>query len=40
MTSRLDPLPNVGIDAMNESTPVHCFDNACGIADILKKIKD
>ena len=28
MTSRLDPLPNVGIDAMNESTPVHCFDNA------------
>jgi len=36
MTSRLDPLPNVAIDALFMSTPVHCFENACGIANIYK----
>ena len=37
MTSRLDPLPNVAIDALLKSTPVHCFEKACGIASIYKK---
>ena len=35
LTSRLDPLPNVAIDALNEGLPVLCFDKATGIADIL-----
>ena len=35
MTSRLDPLPNVAIDALSEGTPVHCFDKASGIAYLL-----
>ena len=37
VSSRLDPLPNVAIDAMQASTPVLCFDNACGIAGLLKE---
>ncbi len=36
ITSRLDPLPNVAIDALSEGLPVLCFDNATGIADILR----
>jgi len=35
LTSRLDPLPNVAIDAMTEGLPVLCFDKTTGIADIL-----
>ena len=37
MTSRLDPLPNVGIDALFYKTPMHCFENACGIGNLLKE---
>lgn len=35
LTSRLDPLPNVAIDALSEGLPVMCFDKSTGIADIL-----
>lgn len=35
LTSRLDPLPNVAIDALCEGLPVLCYDNTTGIADIL-----
>lgn len=35
LTSRLDPLPNVAIDALSEGLPVMCFDKTTGIADIL-----
>ena len=40
ITSRLDPLPNVGIDAMYEYKPVFCFDKACGLANMLKTVKE
>lgn len=36
LSSRLDPLPNVAIDAMSLGVPVVCFDHASGIAEILK----
>lgn len=36
ITSRLDPLPNVAIDAMAHGMPVVCFDRTTGIADFLK----
>jgi len=35
LTSRLDPLPNVGIDAICSGLPIFCFSEASGIADIL-----
>jgi glycosyltransferase involved in cell wall biosynthesis len=35
LTSRLDPLPNVAIDAMVHGTPVLCFNRTTGIADFL-----
>lgn len=35
ITSRLDPLPNVAIDALSLGLPVFCFEKATGIADIL-----
>ena len=35
LSSRLDPLPNVAIDAMAHSLPVLCFNKATGIADFL-----
>ena len=35
LSSRLDPLPNVAIDAMFEELPVICFDKTTGIADLL-----
>jgi glycosyltransferase involved in cell wall biosynthesis len=35
LTSRLDPLPNVAIDALTEGVPVICFDKTTGIADLL-----
>jgi glycosyltransferase involved in cell wall biosynthesis len=36
ISSRLDPLPNVAIDAMAHGLPVVCFDRTTGIADVLK----
>jgi glycosyltransferase involved in cell wall biosynthesis len=36
MSSRLDPLPNVAVDALSHGKPVLCFDRATGIADFLK----
>jgi glycosyltransferase involved in cell wall biosynthesis len=35
LTSRLDPLPNVAIDAMSLGLPLVCFENTTGLADIL-----
>lgn len=35
LTSRLDPLPNVAIDAICRGLPVFCFKDASGIADVL-----
>lgn len=35
LTSRLDPLPNVGVDAICNGLPIFCFSDASGIADIL-----
>ncbi len=35
LTSRLDPMPNVAIDAMCSGLPVLCFSDASGIADLL-----
>jgi lipopolysaccharide biosynthesis protein/glycosyltransferase involved in cell wall biosynthesis len=37
LTSRLDPLPNVAIDALEAGVPVVCFDKTTGIADVLKQ---
>lgn len=37
LSSRLDPLPNVAIDALVKKLPVICFDKTSGIADILKE---
>jgi len=36
LSSRLDPLPNVAIDAMTARVPVVCFDKCTGIADHLR----
>ena len=35
LSSRLDPLPNVAIDAMTHGVPVLCFNKTTGIADFL-----
>jgi glycosyltransferase involved in cell wall biosynthesis len=35
LSSRLDPLPNIGIDAMARGLPLVCFERTTGIADIL-----
>ncbi|WP_455230107.1 rhamnan synthesis F family protein [Geopseudomonas aromaticivorans] len=35
LSSRLDPLPNVAIDAMAHGLPVLCFEKTTGIAEIL-----
>ena len=40
MTSRLDPLPNVGIDALLAGKPMLCFEKACGLTDLLKTDKN
>lgn len=39
ISSRLDPFPNIAIDAMMHKLPVLCFDKATGIAEILIKNK-
>jgi glycosyltransferase involved in cell wall biosynthesis len=36
LPSRLDPLPNVAIDAMSVGLPVLCFDQTSGVADLLR----
>jgi glycosyltransferase involved in cell wall biosynthesis len=35
MSSRLDPQPNVGVNAMIRGLPTVCFEGACGTAEIL-----
>ena len=35
LSSRLDPLPNVAIDALSLGLPVLCFEKTTGIADFL-----
>lgn len=35
LSSRLDPLPNVAIDALAHGVPVLCFNKATGIADFM-----
>lgn len=37
LSSRLDPLPNVAIDAMAHGVPIVCFDKTTGIGDVLKE---
>ncbi len=37
LSSRLDPLPNVSIDALASGLPVVCFDKTTGIVDILSE---
>lgn len=37
LSSRLDPLPNVAIDAMAHGVPVVCFEKTTGIAAILQE---
>ena len=39
LTSRLDPFPNVVIDALQADLPVVCFDRTTGCADFLKENK-
>lgn len=36
LSSRLDPMPNVTIDAAHRGIPIICFDKASGMADVLK----
>ncbi|UCA47068.1 rhamnan synthesis F family protein [Pseudochrobactrum sp. XF203] len=36
LSSRLDPLPNVAIDAVSVGIPVVCFDKATGLAEYLE----
>lgn len=36
MSSRLDPFPNVALDAISEGIPVVCFDGATGIAELAR----
>ncbi|WP_188394029.1 rhamnan synthesis F family protein [Mesorhizobium sp. SARCC-RB16n] len=40
MSSRLDPQPNVGIDAVTRGIPTICFEGACGTAEILSADAD
>ena len=37
LTSRLDPLPNVCIEAMAAGLPMLCFDNTTGFVDVLNR---
>lgn len=37
LSSRLDPLPNVAIDAMAQGIPVLCFESTTGLAAILQE---
>jgi len=40
LSSRLDPFPNVAIDAMLAGLPVICFRNASGVAEMLSNNAD
>jgi glycosyltransferase involved in cell wall biosynthesis len=40
MSSRLDPYPNVALDAVAEGLPVVCFDRGTGIADLGERWPD
>ncbi|MGC9195433.1 MAG: glycosyltransferase [Syntrophobacteraceae bacterium] len=40
LSSRLDPFPNVAIEAMNAGLPVVCFENGSGIAQMLSSRED
>jgi glycosyltransferase involved in cell wall biosynthesis len=40
ISSRMDPLPNVAIDMMLKGKPVLCFDQASGVAEILKSLPE
>ena len=40
LTSRLDPLPNVSIDAALRGIPIVCFQDASGIADLMLEDED
>ena len=37
LSSRLDPLPNVGIDAARKGVPILCFKDATGFAELLEQ---
>ncbi|AHK04334.1 MULTISPECIES: glycosyltransferase family 4 protein [Rhizobium/Agrobacterium group] len=37
LTSRLDPLPNVGLDSICHGLPIFCFAGASGVADVLQE---
>lgn len=37
LTSRMDPFPNVVIDALSHDLPIACFDNATGCSEFLAK---
>jgi glycosyltransferase involved in cell wall biosynthesis len=37
MSSRLDPQPNVGIDAVTLGLPTVCFEGACGTGEVLAR---
>lgn len=38
LTSRLDPLPNVALEALCHGLPLVCFDGTTGIAEFLSKV--
>ena len=40
VSSRLDPFPNVAIDAIAEAIPVICFERATGIAELHRTLPD
>lgn len=40
LSSRLDPLPNVAIDALHEGLPVVCFDRASGLVEYVSTDPD
>lgn len=37
LTSRMDPFPNVAIDAMEANLPIACFENASGTEEFIQK---
>ncbi|MEY8673117.1 rhamnan synthesis F family protein [Francisella philomiragia] len=39
LTSRMDPFPNIGIDALEADLPIACFGDATGTVEFLEKYK-
>ena len=39
VSSRLDPFPNVAIDAMHAGLPIVCFDRATGVSEYLARVE-